>query len=61
MCTDSTVLNKVTNSNRYPIPVIDELFDELQSSIVFKLHLRSVYYQIRIKKDDIAKTVFKTR
>ena len=48
--------------NQYPLPRIDDLFDQLQGARVnFKIGLRSGYYQLRIRESDIPKTAFKTR
>ncbi|GKD88188.1 putative reverse transcriptase domain-containing protein [Tanacetum coccineum] len=55
-------LNKLTIKNRYPLPRIDDLFDQLQGSQYFsKIDLRSGYHQLRVHEDDIPKTAFKTR
>ena len=55
-------LNKVTIKNRYPLPMIDDLVDQLVGVCVFsKIDLRSGYHQIRIKLEDIPKTTFRTR
>ncbi|GJS07103.1 reverse transcriptase domain-containing protein [Tanacetum coccineum] len=55
-------LNKLTVKNRYPIPRIDDLFDQLQGSRFFsKIDLRSGYHQLRVHEDDIPKTTFRTR
>ncbi|GJX77463.1 putative reverse transcriptase domain-containing protein [Tanacetum coccineum] len=55
-------LNKLTVKNRYPLPRIDDLFDQLQGSSVYsKIDLRSGYHQLRVRKEDIPKTAFRTR
>ncbi|GJX82836.1 putative nucleotidyltransferase, ribonuclease H [Tanacetum coccineum] len=55
-------LNKLTVKNRYPLPRIDDLFDQLQGSRFFsKIDLRSGYHQLRVHEDDIPKTAFRTR
>ncbi|GJU99759.1 putative reverse transcriptase domain-containing protein [Tanacetum coccineum] len=62
MCIDYRELNKHTVKNRYPLPRIDDLFDQLQGSSVYsKINLRSGYHQLRVRDEDIPKTAFKTR
>ena len=62
MCIDYRQLNKVTVKNRYPLPRIDDLFDQLQGASYFsKIDLRSGYHQLRIKGEHVAKTAFRTR
>ena len=55
-------MNKVTVKNKYPLPRIDDLFDQLKDAKIFsKIDLRSGYHQVRIKDEDISKTAFRTR
>ncbi|GJS38343.1 putative reverse transcriptase domain-containing protein [Tanacetum coccineum] len=62
MCIDYRELNKLTVKNRYPLPRIDDLFDQLQWSQFFsKIDLKSGYHQLRVHKDGIPKTAFRTR
>ena len=62
MCIDYRQLNKVTIKNRYPLPRIDDLFDQLRGARVFsKIDLRSGYYQLKVVEEDVQKTAFKTR
>ncbi|GJU86267.1 putative reverse transcriptase domain-containing protein [Tanacetum coccineum] len=62
MCIDYLKLNKLTVKNRYLLPRIDDLFDQLQGSRVYsKIDLRSGYHQLRVREEDISKTAFRTR
>ena len=62
MCVDYHPLNAVTVKNKYHLPRIDTLFDQLAGAMVFsKIDLRSGYYQIKIRPNDIPKTTFSTR
>ncbi|KAA0053360.1 pol protein [Cucumis melo var. makuwa] len=62
LCIDYRELNKVIVKNRYPLPRIDDLFDQLQGATVFsKIDLRSGYHQLRIKDGDVPKTNFRSR
>jgi hypothetical protein len=59
---DMRQLNKVTVKNKYPFPMIDDLFDQLKDEKIFsKIDLRLGYHQVRIKEQDINKTSFRTR
>ncbi|GJU44915.1 putative reverse transcriptase domain-containing protein [Tanacetum coccineum] len=62
MYIDYRELNKLTVKNRYPLPRIDDLFDQLQGSSVYsKIDLRSGYHQLRVRDEDIPKMAFRTR
>ena len=62
MCIDYRQLNKVTVRNKYSLPRIDDLFDQLQGARVFsKINLRSGYYQLKIREGDVQKSAFHTR
>ena len=55
-------MNKVTIKNRYPLPRIDDLFDQLRGALVyFKIDLRTGYHQLRVREINIPKTTFRTR
>src|SRR4051812_41058478 len=62
LCTDYQKLNDVTIKNKFPLPKIEDLFDQLTGAKVFsKIHLRTGYHQLKIHAEDIPKTVFTTR
>ena len=62
ICIDYRQLNKMTIKNRYRLPRIDDLFDQIRRASIFsKIDLRSGYHQVIIKYEDIFKTTFMTR
>ena len=62
MYIDYRQVNKVTVKNKYPLSIIEDLFDQLKGASVFsKIDLRSGYYQLRVKDVDVLKTAFRTR
>ena len=61
MVVDYRPLNEVTVKNKYPLPRIDDLFDQLTGASVFsKIDLRLGYHQIKIRSEDVPKTAFTT-
>ena len=61
LCIDYRQLNRVTIRNQYPLPRIDELFDQLHGSwVYYKINLRSRYHQLRVRENDVSKTAFRT-
>ncbi|KAK8534682.1 hypothetical protein V6N12_057326 [Hibiscus sabdariffa] len=61
LCIDYRKLNKLMVKNKYPLPRIDDLFDQFQGATVFsKIDLRSGYYQLKIKGSDVARTAIRT-
>ncbi|KAJ3677872.1 hypothetical protein LUZ60_001675 [Juncus effusus] len=62
LCVYYREINEVTVKNRYPLPRIDDLFDQLRGATVFsKIDLRTGYYQLRVRTDDVDKTAFRSR
>ena len=62
MCIDYRQINKVTMKNKYSLPIIEDIFNQLKGAGVFlKIDLRLGYYQLRVKDVDVSKTTFRTR
>ena len=62
LCIDYRQLNRATIRNHYPLPHIDELFDQLNGSWVYsKIDLRSSYHQLKVRKNDVSNSAFRTR
>jgi len=62
LCIDYRELNRVTVKNKYPLPRIDDMFDQLAGAVVFsKIDLRLGYHQLKIKREDVPKIAFRTR
>ena len=62
LCIDYRQLNRVMVKNRYPLPRIDDFFDQMRGArVYFKIDLRTGYHQLRVRETDIPKTAFRTR
>jgi len=62
LCIDYREMNRVTVKNKYPLPCINDLFDQLAGAAVFsKIDLRTGYHQLKVKPEDVPKTAFRTR